>query len=83
MCVCVSVSVCLCLNIVPKPESGILEVAKPFQSQTGRRFKILKIPVLSKGGATYSLHCSSFLGLPYRILIIYLVKPKKELQWRL
>ena len=26
---------------------------------------------------TYSLHCSSFLGLPYRILIIYLVKPKK------
>ena len=28
-------------------------------------------------GLTYSLHCSSFLGLPYRILIIYLVKPKK------
>ena len=27
--------------------------------------------------ATYSLHCSSFLGLPYRILLIYLVKPKK------
>ena len=27
--------------------------------------------------STYSLHCSSFLGLPYRILIIYLVKPKK------
>ena len=27
---------------------------------------------------TYSLHCSSFLGLAYyRILIIYLVKPKK------
>ena len=26
---------------------------------------------------TYSLHCSSFLGLPYRILIKYLVKPKK------
>ena len=26
---------------------------------------------------TYSLHCSSFLGLPYRILIIYLVKPEK------
>ena len=26
---------------------------------------------------TYSLHCSSFLGLPYRILIIYLVKPNK------
>ena len=24
-----------------------------------------------------SLHCSSVLGLPYRILIIYLVKPKK------
>ena len=28
-------------------------------------------------GPTYSLHCSSFLGLPYRILLIYLVKPKK------
>ena len=27
--------------------------------------------------ATYSLHCSSFLGSPFRILIIYLVKPKK------
>ena len=25
-----------------------------------------------------SLHCSSFWGLPYRILIIYLVKPKKR-----
>ena len=27
--------------------------------------------------STCSLHCSSFLGLPYRILIICLVKPKK------
>ena len=26
---------------------------------------------------TYSLHCSSFLGLPVRILNIELVKPKK------
>ena len=26
---------------------------------------------------TYSLHCSSFLGLPLRILNIDLVKPKK------
>ena len=26
---------------------------------------------------TYSLHYSSFLGLPYRILNIILVKPKK------
>ena len=26
---------------------------------------------------TYSLHCSSFLGLPYRILNIDLLKPKK------
>ena len=25
----------------------------------------------------WSLHCSSFLGLPYRILIIYLLQPKK------
>ena len=25
----------------------------------------------------YSLHCSSFLGLPFRILNIDLVKPKK------
>ena len=28
-------------------------------------------------GDTYGLHCSSFLGLPYEILSIYLVKPKK------
>ena len=27
-------------------------------------------------GSTYNLHWSSFLGLPYGILIIYLVKPK-------
>ena len=27
---------------------------------------------------TYSLHCSSFLGLPFRILTIELVKPKKR-----
>ena len=26
---------------------------------------------------TYSLHCSSFLGLPFRTLNIDLVKPKK------
>ena len=26
---------------------------------------------------TYTLHCSSFLGLPVRILSIKLVKPKK------
>ena len=29
------------------------------------------------GISTQRLHCSSFLGVPYRILIIYLVKPKK------
>ena len=29
-----------------------------------------------------SLQCSSFLGLPFRILNVYLVKPKKQLQWR-
>ena len=28
-------------------------------------------------GFTYSLHCSSFLGLPFRILNTKLVKPKK------
>ena len=28
-------------------------------------------------GLTCSLHCSSFLGLPYRILFIYLVSPEK------
>ena len=28
-------------------------------------------------GFTYSLHCSSFLGLPFRILNVKLVKPKK------
>ena len=34
----------------------------------------------SVGVPTCSLHCSSFLGLPYRILIIYLVKPKKTME---
>ena len=34
-------------------------------------------------GPTYDLHCSSLFGLPYRILTIIMVKPKKELQWRL
>ena len=27
--------------------------------------------------AAYSLHCSSFFGLPYGILTIKMVKPKK------
>ena len=27
--------------------------------------------------STYSLHCSSFLGLPFKILNIEWVKPKK------
>ena len=31
---------------------------------------------LPRRQGTYRLHCSSFLRLPYRILIIYLVKPK-------
>ena len=32
----------------------------------------------------YSLHCSSFLGLPFRILNTkYWLKQNKELQWRL
>ena len=39
--------------------------------------------VLNRSDKTYSLHCNSFLGLPFRILNIELVKPKKELQWRL
>ena len=33
--------------------------------------------------STYSFHCSSFLGLPFRILYIELVNQKKELHWRL
>ena len=33
--------------------------------------------VLGALALTYSLHCSSFLGLPSRILYIELVKPKK------
>ena len=38
-----------------------------------------RLPGLEVGlGLTCSLHCSSFLGLPYRVLIIYLVKPKKR-----
>ena len=32
---------------------------------------------------TFSLHCKSSLRLPYRILNAKLVKPKRELQWRL
>ena len=32
---------------------------------------------------TCSLQCTSCLGLPFRILNIDLVKPNKELQWRL
>ena len=43
--------------------------------------KTINSPKLSgpcyKPYPTYSLHWSSFLGLPYRILIMYLVKPKK------
>ena len=38
--------------------------------------------VVMRGGVlspTYSLHCSSFLGLPFSFLNIELVKPKKEL----
>ena len=42
----------------------------------GRKAKVAK-GLGSVGAPTCSLHCSSFLGLPYRILIIYLVKPKK------
>ena len=38
-------------------------------------YRVLKWLKLS--GLDIGLHCSSFLGLPYRILIIYLVKPKK------
>ena len=30
-------------------------------------------------GCTYSLHCSCFLGLPYRVLSIKLVKPNNKL----
>ena len=28
-------------------------------------------------GFTYGLHCSSFLGLPFRILNVKMVKPRK------
>ena len=42
------------------------------------RLALLLASLLQRDPAwTYSLHCSSFLGLLYRILIIYLVKPKK------
>ena len=34
-------------------------------------------PTLNPISPTYSLHCSSFWGLPFRILNIDLVKPKK------
>ena len=43
------------------------------------RTRVQKGPL--QGGSlmlpTYSLHCSSFLGVPFRILNIELVKPKK------
>ena len=32
---------------------------------------------LSVPGSSYSLHCSSFLGLPFTFLNIELVKPKE------
>ena len=35
------------------------------------------IAILFVTRLTHSLHCSSFLGLPFRILNIDLVKPKK------
>ena len=35
-----------------------------------------------RAGPTVSI-VVPFLGMPYRILIIYLVTPKMELQWRL
>ena len=51
--------------------------------KTGTRYpKLLDVQRLGHGvGLCRSLgaflHCSSFLGLPYRILVLYLVKPKK------
>ena len=41
-----------------------------YNPQKGRFFRV-------KVALTYSLHCSSFLGLPYRILSLELVKPQK------
>ena len=41
-----------------------------------RGFRVCKI-ISGTKDSTYSLHCSSFLGLPFRILNIELVKPKK------
>ena len=46
-------------------------------------FDFASSSISAAASATYSLRCSSFLGLPFRILNIELVKPKKELQWRL
>ena len=37
----------------------------------------LKTCTLKPESPTYSLHCSSYFGLPYRILTIIMVKPKK------
>ena len=52
-----------------------------FGSVEGLAVEISVKPIVTC--STYSLHCSSFLGLPFRILNIDLVKPKKGLQWRL
>ena len=37
----------------------------------------MAMPRISAWSSTYSLHCSSFLGLPFRFLSIELVKPKE------
>ena len=43
---------------------------------TGAGYAILR-GIAVKSDHTYSLHCNSFWGLPFRILNIELVKPKK------
>ena len=69
---------------------SLCEVDPTLQSTIGgfvfRNFPVQRNALHTGWGmySTYSLHCSSSLGIPFGILSIELVKPqKKKLQWRL
>ena len=48
-----------------------MKPAKLIEQTKGLRFRLYYLPIVT------SLHCTSFLRLPFRILNIGLVKPKK------
>ena len=60
------------------PKNQPTPLQDPIESpKAPTRTRALRVENPKDPNPTYSLHCSSFLGLPYRILIIFLVKPKK------